>query len=314
MPKDFTIMTWNLENLFEVGEPSGPTEPQVYEQKQKNIASIIHLINPDVLAVQEIGSPAAFDFLLQQLQAEYPYFKLSTYIDQRNIRVGFLAKLPLTQIEEFYDFPKETLPGIPDGAGGQITHFGRGALKVKVEPIAKLPINLITCHLKSKLISYPPPPDPRFYPHNETERTFFTEVALLRRAAEAAALRIETNRLVTGNNQPLILLGDLNDQPEALTTQMLLGPEDGSLKVRDKGDDVRLYNLTSYLPEVRRYSRVYKKSKELIDQILVSHELILAKYQVDSYVEIIESIGQNPASRRNAVLPDHAPVFARFNL
>ena len=29
----FKVMTWNVENLFRVGQPSGPTTPAVYDNK-----------------------------------------------------------------------------------------------------------------------------------------------------------------------------------------------------------------------------------------------------------------------------------------
>ena len=82
----------------------------------------------------------------------------------------------------------------------------------------------------------------------------------------------------------------------------------------DKGDDVRLYNLAPYLPAERRFSRIYRKQRELIDHILVSYELIFHHQQVDSVTELIDSIDHQLGPRRRAVFPDHARMFARFAL
>jgi hypothetical protein len=104
------------------------------------------------------------------------------------------------------------------------------------------------------------------------------------------------------------------DQPEAVTTELLLGPEDLSLSRPDKGDNVRLYNLAEYIQPERRYSRIYHKKRELIDHIMVSHELIFRLQKIDSCIEHIESIGPEVENRRLAIVPDHAPVYAEFQI
>ncbi len=225
--------------------------------------------------------------------------------------MGFLSRLPLGDAEDLVNVPTNALRDVPDAEGQPIIRLGRGALKVNVEAAPGLPITLITAHLKSKLLTYP---TNRRSPRNEDERARAMGAALLRRTAEAVALRVYVNKLVANTRQPLIVLGDLNDGPEAVTTQILLGPEEHSLAHPDKGDDVRLYNLAPYLPDDRRFSRIYRKQRELIDHILVSYELIFHRQQVDSVTELIDSIDHQLGPRRRAVFPDHAPVFARFAL
>lgn len=311
MSINFTAMTWNLENLFRVGQVSGPTTQEAYDAKMRNLATVITAIGPDVLAVQEIGNAAAFADLRQALGGAYPHHLLSSFPDARGIRVGFLSRLPFANHEEFHDFPATALRTVPDAAGGVVTKMGRGALRVTVTPAPGRTVRLLTTHLKSKLITYP---NGRRSPKDEDERATGTGIALLKRAAEAVALRIYSNALLAGNDEPLILLGDMNDGPDAVTTQTLLGPEDGSLARPDKFDDVRLYNLAEYIPADRRFSRIYRQNKELIDHIMVSHDLIFARGQVDSYIEPITSIDESTATRRDALFPDHAPVFARFEI
>src|SRR5207248_3414402 len=176
-----------------------------------------------------------------------------------------------------------------------IHHMSRGALKATVVVGPGLLINVLTTHLKSKLITYA---GGRRYPLDEDERARETAAALIRRTGECVALRVYLNHLMANNDEPLVIMGDLNDGPDAETTKLLLGPEDRSLTQRDKFDDVRLYNLAEYIAPARRYSRLYHKTRELIDHILVSHELIFRRRQVDSYVEPIESIDQNTEVRR----------------
>jgi endonuclease/exonuclease/phosphatase family metal-dependent hydrolase len=309
MTISFTAMTWNLENLFPVGSPSGPKTAEAYAAKMRNLATVIRLIGPDMLAVQEVGDPAAFADLQHEVGDAYPHGTLSSFPDVRGIRVGFLSRLPFMDRAEFHDFPAGALRGVPDAEGGTVAQMGRGALRVTVSPADGHTIRLLTAHLKSKLITYP---HGRRFPHNEDERARGTGFALLKRAAEAVALRVHANELLANNAEPLIVLGDMNDGPDAVTTQTLLGPEDGSLARPDKFDDVRLYNLAEYIPADRRFSRIYRQNKELIDHIMVSHDLIFARRQTDSYIEPITSIDESTETRRNALFPDHAPLFARF--
>lgn len=307
MPIRFTVMTWNLENLFPAGHPSGPKSPDIYERKMQTIAKTILAIAPDVLAVQEIGDPASFADLQSRLNDRYPYTMLSTKPDVRGIRVGFMSRLPLVQAREFDDFPDEALIT----QSQSVRSMGRGILKATVVVTRGILINLINCHLKSKLVTYN---DGRRYPLNEDERARETGEALLKRAAEAVAMRVYINRLVQDNKEPLIVCGDFNDSPESVTTQIIQGPPDRSLSARDKFDDVRLYNMSEYIPTDRRYTRMYLKNKELIDHICVSYELVFHVRQVDSYIEPITNIDGDTEARKEAVFPDHAALYARFEL
>ena len=321
MPTLFCIMTWNLENLFRPGDPSGagPHTESIYEKKLANLAGVIDAISPDVLAAQEIGDPVAFDDLNRKLRSPYPYVLTSQYHDDRGIRVGFLSRHPVTAQDDLSAFPTNALSEVmvyekPKGsrraADCDVTKMGRGALRIDIE-IAGRPMRVVTAHLKSKLSTYP---NGRRYPRDDHERARGAGVALIRRAAEAVALRSFVTGLVAGNNIPLVLLGDLNDEPQAITTQILLGPEDSNVSREDQGDDTRLYNLTDLIAPDRRYSRVYKKRRELIDHILVTRDLRLAATFVDSFVADTEPITESAENRQDKPMSDHAPIYARFTL
>lgn len=308
-----SIMTWNVENLFLPNDSggSGPRNEAVYKQKLANCANTIRNIAPDVIGFQEIGSPDAFAALMRLLGDRYPYTRLSRNPDRRGIRNAYASKMPLLQARDYDTFPKNALANLNDEEGKPIDDMGRGALGATVVIAPGLLVNVMNVHLKSKLLTFP---GGRRYPRDEDERARGTAYALIKRTAEAVAVRVELNRLMTGNDEPMILMGDMNDDASAITTQIMLGPEDRSLYHRDKFDDVRLYALDEYIPAERRYSRVYHKKGEMIDHICVSKELIFFVRRVDSFVEPIDSIDQSVESRRDAVYPDHAPVFVRFEI
>jgi endonuclease/exonuclease/phosphatase family metal-dependent hydrolase len=311
VPIGFNVMTWNLENLFPVGHPSGPKTQEIYEKKMKNLATTVLGIAPDVLCVQEVGDPKTFADFQRRLGDKYPYTLLSSHPDPRGIRVGMLSRLPLVQARELFDFPPAALNHITDADGDRIKRMGRGVLKATVVVAPGLLVNVLNCHLKSKLVTYA---GGRRYPLDEDERAREIGISLFKRTGEAVALRVYLNYLMANNNDPLLVMGDFNDSPDAVTSQIIAGPEDRSLNQRDKFDDIRLYNLTDYISPDRRFSRLYNKKRELIDHIYASHELIFRHRQVDAYVEPIDNIDADTDARRESYFPDHAPIFARFTI
>jgi predicted extracellular nuclease len=175
-------------------------------------------------------------------------------------------------------FPAGTAPVQLNDDGATTTQMGRGALRVRVN-VDGTAVDLVTCHLKSKLLSYP---GERFNPCDEGERARYAGYALALRAAEAITLRHYATGLLDGQGQQraVIVLGDLNDEPLAATTQILLGPPGSEIGTRgfdrdDAGDADLLWNVAPrILPEERRFSRVFNGRPELIDHILVSHALV----------------------------------------
>ncbi|WP_423059279.1 endonuclease/exonuclease/phosphatase family protein [Brevibacterium linens] len=147
-----TIGTWNLENLFRPGDDSAPEGSQEYESKLDALASTITDLAPDVLAVQEVGDPSALNDLAGQLKGTWRTALAEP--DARGIRVGFLSKSALTKVGEISDFPDGLSPVQVDDEGGTIEQMGRSALKARIRK-GGATIDVVSVHLKSKLLSYP---------------------------------------------------------------------------------------------------------------------------------------------------------------
>ena len=328
----FKVMTWNLENLYPAGSQFGPKNQGEFTKKLKSLAEVILELDPDVLAVQEVGDTEPLDDLVAKLQGNYPHTQLSTNPDARGIRVGFLSKLAIKDSEEIVDFPQSGLPSVPgvdrEGNLDNATRLSRGALRILVQPKQDFSVHLITAHLKSKLLTFPSQSGgPRFSTEDENERARVAGIALFQRTAEAVALRVKVNEILEGNPQEaLVLLGDLNDVTDAATTQILQGPPGSEIGTNgfsraDVGDKSRLFNLAPLILEARRFSRVFKGKGELIDHILVSEELLLGEPrqvpEADSHVDILDSlpsIADNARERRGELGSDHAPITASFEL
>lgn len=308
-----TIGTWNLENLFWPGGDSGPRTDEAYRAKLKALAGTIIELSPDVLAVQEVGQPEALDDLVDLLDGQW-HTELADP-DARGIRVGFLSRYPLTDMEQVAKFA-DGIPAVQVNDDGKtIDRMGRAALKVRVSADG-LDITVVSCHLKSKLLTYP---GGRFSPRDEDERARYAVYALARRAAEAATLRVFATALLEGDGvqQAVVVLGDLNDETHAATTTLLHGPPGSEIGTPgfdkpDKGDGTRLWNLAPLIPEEDRFSRTYQGRNELIDHILVSHALLDGIGAVTTGDTAAGSVTDNPNERRDAPASDHRPVLAQL--
>jgi endonuclease/exonuclease/phosphatase family metal-dependent hydrolase len=148
------VMTWNVENLFRPGSPSGPTSDDVYRAKLNGLAATIDEEAPDALALQEVGDPEALDDLVALLDGHW-HERLSSHPDPRQIRVAWLTTTPFADDEDIVAFPPLLQPVQVDDDGNTVSGMGRGALAVTTGTTSGRRVRLVTAHLKSKLLSFP---------------------------------------------------------------------------------------------------------------------------------------------------------------
>lgn len=312
--------TWNLENLFHPDAGSGaPTTSKAYDTKLDRLAATIDALGLDAVAVQEVGSPGALDDLRNRLTGHWRADTADP--DGRGIRCGVLSRVPVLATAQVRDFPDLLLPVQVDDDGSTLGELGRPALRVRLEvpdPAGTVTeVDLVSAHLKSKLLTFP---GGRFSPRDEDERARYGVYALHRRAAEAAGVRAAVTALLgEADAVPVVVGGDLNDVPEAATTQILLGPPGseigtGGFDQPDQGDPQRLWNLAPLIPEEERYSRVYRGRRELIDHLLVSHALVTRVTAANSAGATPPSITDNPNARVDDPVSDHRPVLVTLDV
>jgi endonuclease/exonuclease/phosphatase family metal-dependent hydrolase len=337
----FSVMTWNLENFERPAANAAQAVKDQYTHKLDRISELIKGAEPDLVGVQEVLAerknltPPAFDDLRAALGAEWSGC-LSQRPDPRGIRVGWLARGQLSDPTDVFVYPHQVPPTTIDDNGNQITAITaakRGALAVTYTRGDGLEVRALTAHLKSKLLSFPghDPQHPQFDTRDEAVRARFGLYALNQRAAEAATIRAWATDQLQGHGQErhVLVCGDLNDTPQAATTQLLLGRPGsqlgtGGFAQPDWGDGNRLWDLAPKMPAgdpvtgegAANWSRINNGVRELIDQILVSHLLVHALESTESLpLEGIKSVTADPASLADMEAPsDHRPVIARFNL
>jgi len=311
-----TITTWNVQNFAQ--------SDQFYNQKLDFLITTLQALGSDVVALQEILDPNA----LQDLASGLNFHPIAATPDDRANRVAFLTRSAPVESEQIdqWRLPQGVDVRAFDDNGNieVLPQFSRPAFRITV-PHDGGQIDVITAHLKSKLLTFAG----NFSTSNETLRAHTAYFALERRAAEATSLRqYVTDRL--NANRDVILLGDLNDGPEAATTEILYGPPGsqprgpndathaaGAFQRPDADDARRLFNVTKLLPENVRWSRRHNGQNELLDHILVSEGLmprVNGLRQVPAMNILNDEtpglIGPHPTA--GGEIPDHAPVIATF--
>ncbi|MEV0120073.1 endonuclease/exonuclease/phosphatase family protein [Streptomyces sp. NPDC050703] len=328
------IGTWNLENLYRPGGPFGPRDKAAYEAKLASLAATVGALRPSVLGVQEVGDADALEDLAGLLEGTW-HITLSEHPDDRGIRVGFLSSLPLSVVTDTVRFPAPLRPVQVDDSGRTTSRAGRGVFAVTVSTRAFF-FDVVVCHLKSKLLSYPggsggsgdsgdaERSGSRFRPRDEGERARYAAYALGRRAAEAALVRAVTDELLHGDGREhdVAVLGDLNAEEGAATTQILLGPPGSEIGTPghgrpDGGDAARMWNVAPLIPPEQRFSRIHAGRRELIDHVLLSRGMLdhvrsAGTGAPGAGAGALPSVADgDPAVRRDAAGSDHAPVWVR---
>jgi hypothetical protein len=204
--------------------------------------------------------------------------------------VGLISKLPVLSHESITDFPTCVSLKFPIELNGDdesfvtlpITAFERPILKARVMLPTDVPATILVAHLKSKrpkILKGEDDADPIIQALGATR-------SLIVRAAEAVALRAIVLSIIKDANpgsrgEPLVLLGDLNDDLPAVTTQTICGgepphywPEPEKQKIWDVMlhsvhdiQDAQSYRDVSY-------THIYNGRFELLDHIFVSQEFI----------------------------------------
>jgi endonuclease/exonuclease/phosphatase family metal-dependent hydrolase len=312
-----TITSWNVQN-FAQNDP-------VFADKLNFVAGTLQALGSDVVALQEILDLNA----LQSLATRLGFHHFAAPPDGRGNRVAFLTRNPPVQPPQPI-VQWQLAPGVQVrdfGAGGAVAvlaQFPRPALQISVAHGGGQ-LDVVTAHLKSKLLTF----GNNFSTTNETLRAQTAYFSLERRAAESASVREHVTGLLAAGRQ-VVVLGDLNDGPEAATTQILYGPPGGQPRgpedathatgafQRADADDVRrLFNVTNLVPASLRWSRRHNGQNELLDHILASQGLMprVGGLRQVPVVTILNEdtpnlIGAHPIA--GGTVPDHASVTATF--
>jgi endonuclease/exonuclease/phosphatase family metal-dependent hydrolase len=280
----FRVATYNVENYLDQPTESRP-QPKSAAAKAK-IRESIHALNPDVLALEEMGGFGALMELRGSLKAEgldFPYWEFVSGEDT-NIHVAVLSKLPIVARRSHTN---EVF--LLDGRRFRVS---RGFAEVDIRAAPNFNFTLIAAHLKSR----------RTVPEADEAEQRLQEAKILR--------GIVDKDFAANPNAKLIVLGDFNDVKDSDSTKEIIGR--GRFKLVDtrpaehNGDNAPAENAwfeprnitwTHYFGKEDTYSR--------IDYILLSSRMARTWVKSDTYVLTLANWG---------VASDHRPIVATFNI
>ncbi|HUA67735.1 MAG TPA: endonuclease/exonuclease/phosphatase family protein [Candidatus Saccharimonadales bacterium] len=280
----FRVATYNVENYLDQPTQSRP-HPKSAAAKAK-VRESIRAMNPDVLALEEMGGVSALMELRASLKNEgldFPYWELVNGWDT-NIHVAVLSKLPIVARR-----PHTNEVFLLDGRRFRVE---RGFAEVDIRVAPHFTFTLIAAHLKSRR----PVPEA-----DQAEQ----------RLQEAKILRGIVDRDFSANpNAKLIVLGDFNDVKDSDSIREII--RRGRFKLVDtrpaerNGDnapaenprfDPRNITWTHYYGKEDTYSR--------IDYILLSPAMARDWVKSGTYVLTMPNWG---------VASDHRPIVATFKV
>jgi predicted extracellular nuclease len=292
---ELKFATFNLHNLQLPGQPMyhGNTyDNKTYNSKIAWTASMLGRLDADVIGFQELWHPDALRDAFKAAGLDQTYTivsklfpgKIGAALAVRSTH-KVLAKKWITQ------FPKELIlkkrkpaPGEPDyEISVAADHFSRAVLRVKVRPKqgSKKPPDIVfyVAHLKSKLAMRLDKQEAKKPSVKKHSTAIGSALSTIRRAAEAAALRVMLTKEMKGTNTPVVVIGDLNDAELSVTTSIISADPSYRLYAASRAgqtSDIGLYAVAS-LQEYRSlrhvyYTHVHKGRRESLDHILVSEQ------------------------------------------
>lgn len=238
---EFSVMTYNLLGYrFEDRDRDGQENDPKPEAERKAVVGLIAKVNPDVLAVEEIGCPVVleeFRHALQDAGVAYDHIEyLRRGPQEQNLAV--LSRFPIvgrqSHTDDRYSIGEAQLP------------VARGFVDIDIDVGAYYTFRLMVAHLKSKI----------FHPLGQTEMRRNEARILGRHVRDALKENPELN---------LLVVGDMNDTYASAALREIIG-KDTPLLVDLRPQDAAGAVWTRFDRGLDEYER--------IDYMLASHAML----------------------------------------
>ena len=278
----FRVATYNVENYLDQPTESRP-HPKSAKARAKVCESICAL-NPDVIALEEMGSTNALMELRDSLKAkglDFPYWEHVQGWDT-NIHVAVLSKLPIVACR-----PHTNDNFLLDGRRFPVS---RGFAEVDIQAATNFTFTLIAAHLKSR----------RPVPEADEAQLRLQEAKVLRGIVE--------EHFKADANAKLIVLGDFNNVKSSDSTKEIIGR--GKFKLTDtrpaeRNGDNTPNEIPRFEPRNVTWTHYYgvEDTYSRIDFILLSPAMARDWVTNETYALTIPNWG---------VGSDHRPIVATF--
>ncbi len=309
--KTFKIASFNCFNLVRPGVGyynKGAYSATEFGDKLDWSAALIDRTGADLVGFQEVFSKEALDELVARIphlagtqplvfgagrdENERPETGHPDKVRALMPKVGLATTLEVLEAEEILDFPaaaRFVFPKVSPETGDEdfvtlpLTQFQRPILKARLRLANGEPTTVFVAHLKSKRPSYLPEEadDP-----TPLQQALGAVRSLTIRAMEAAALRALVLDVVDDpeagddpRGEPVIVLGDLNDAEQAVSTRAVSGERPwlfAPFEEKKRIWDTLLYNVHELQAEQSlsgaAYSHIHDGHYEILDHIMLSQE------------------------------------------
>lgn len=266
-----TLATFNVENYTVADRMVEGVYRQAYPKPEKERAAnvrVVQGIQPDILAVQEMGTQPYLDEFQRELRAAGQDFPFTVVLDAADPdrHVALLSKLPFKEVRRHAALPVTYLDAKDV--------VKRGVLEVVFATDAGA-LSVFVVHLKSKRTERPDDPE-----------------SARQRAAEAEAVRdLVLARFPDPTQAKFIICGDWNDTRDARPVRALQKRGETALGELLRATDSRGDAWTHHYRKEDTYSR--------LDYILVSPAL--RPHLVGARAEIWDGAGAGEGSDHRAV-------------
>jgi endonuclease/exonuclease/phosphatase family metal-dependent hydrolase len=278
----FRVATYNIENYLD--QPTESRHSVKSSEAKAKVRESIKAMNPDVIALEEMGSTNALLELRASLKADgldFPFWEHITGADP-NIHVAVLSRFPIVARH-----PHTNDEFLLDGRRFQVK---RGFAEVEIQAATNFTFTLIAAHLKSQLPSHI---------SDEAEE----------RLDEAKILRgIIDEHFKADPNVKLIVLGDFNDTKDSEPIKTIIGR--GKFRLTDTRPAERNGDNAPAEPpyfEPRNVAWTYfygaDDTYERIDYIMLSPAMAHDWVKAETYTPTILNWG---------IGSDHRPIVATF--
>lgn len=310
-----------------------------FERKIDWLGGRIAALNADILTVQEVWDDAALKAAVSRSGLRYstvavpgaenieaPHAALSGEGFQTTApqtifsggavhtpRVGIITRLEVEQIQSLGQFPDALRVQVPEL--GEYAKFERPPLLATLRMKHGQRVHVLTAHLKSKRPKFLQ--DAQGQPTEDRDDEKIIARATLRsliiRGAEAAAMRAIVVDVLKRTREPLLVMGDFNDGPHSVTTQMIAATNEVAY---DKGArDTALFNAYEVQGEMAlkrdvAYSHVHQGFPEVLDQILVSEEFLASSRNSIGDVRRVDYFNDHLQEGKDRSRSDHGFVRA----
>ncbi len=293
----FKIATFNLYNLVladHIYYGNQKYSQEEYDKKKMWIEQQLLNMDANIIGFQEVFHREA----LEEILSNIPKYKKT--VEENNLivvdgggqnpSVGLVSTFPILEYQIIEEYPDDAkLIHIIENYR---TEFYRPVIKARIKLNDNLDCWVFVTHLKSKR--------PKFRKNADMddllERAIGEVNSLMLRASGSVALRSALIRTMKENDTPVIVLGDLNDNGNAVTSQIISGTPpfyNAKIEEKEKVWDVLLYNVKDIQARQSErdvsYTHIYNGHYDNLDSILISQEFYVKnpdKIGIVKYVKV----------------------------